>query len=153
MSEFHRYSGATFTINGVEIETKSICIERRDDEPEPIDMLAAAHYTTVGECTLDAALSYLAELRAGAAAADSNYRDMWNQVCGQIGEMCEYLGVNPKEQLADAWTLRDEIVRLKAERDRFATALEELGDGACNSKYGPGCDAACKRVAWRALNP
>lgn len=113
---------------------------------------SAREYWVASE-DLDAALSYLAELRAGASAADSNYRDMWDQVCGQILEMCEFLGVDSKEQIADAWTLRDEIKRLKSERDRFAAALEELGDGACHSKYGPGCDDGCKRIAWRALNP
>lgn len=40
-----------------------------------------------------------------------------------------------------------------AERDRLRAALEEIaaGDGQCNSKYGPGCDCACKSFAWRAL--
>lgn len=134
-----------------------------DYEPEqpaklgPLDFIeahlrSAREYWVASE-DLDAALSYLEELRRAASAAGSNYRDMWHQVCGQIGEMCEFLGVDPKERLVDAWTLRDEIIRLKSERDRYAAALEELSDGVCNSKCGPGCDTACKRVAWRALNP
>lgn len=37
--------------------------------------------------------------------------------------------------------------------DDAIDALERLEDGACNARYGPGCDAECRGVAYRALHP
>jgi hypothetical protein len=31
-------------------------------------------------------------------------------------------------------------------------ALDDLSDGACDSRYGPGCDARCKNRAYRGLD-
>ena len=38
---------------------------------------------------------------------------------------------------------------LKAAKEAL-DALEELSDGKCNSKYGPGCDCGCRNFAYHA---
>lgn len=38
-----------------------------------------------------------------------------------------------------------------AEIVRLRNALETIADGACDARYGPGCDTRCKEVAWKAL--
>ena len=55
--------------------------------------------------------------------ARDNYKALWDQSCSQIADMCSYLGVDPEKEMADAWTLRDEIVRLKAESERLKGAI------------------------------
>ncbi len=37
--------------------------------------------------------------------------------------------------------------------DDALDALERVEDGACSAHYGPGCDAECRGVAYRALHP
>lgn len=51
----------------------------------------------------------------GYARGLSDNRDsgLLQELHGYVRDMCVYLGVDPKERPADAWTLRDEIIRLK----------------------------------------
>jgi hypothetical protein len=59
-----------------------------------------------------------------------------------------------REMVADGWDISPDASReLLTEVERLRAALEEIqcGDGQCNSKYGPGCDCACKSFAGKAL--
>jgi hypothetical protein len=52
---------------------------------------------------------------------------------------------------AGAMLSRAECTQLLDALEKATTALEEIGEGACGAKYGPGCDGLCKRVAYEAL--
>lgn len=41
------------------------------------------------------------------------YKDLWHEVCGQIADMCTFIGL-PDDAMKDAWSLRDAIIELKA---------------------------------------
>lgn len=48
-------------------------------------------------------------------------------------------------------SLERALIALEKLRDVWRAALEELSDGVCHSKFGPGCDDACKARAYKAL--
>jgi len=67
------------------------------------------------------------------------------QLHNQIAEMCEYLGVDPKERPADSWTLRDELIKLKPVKteELEQSARRRLGEWFA---YCPG------RRWWRVMS-
>lgn len=60
-----------------------------------------------------------------------------------------------ERKLAEQTQVANSFIELEASAQaklaEAVEALETLGDGACNSRYGPGCDNECKRVAYAAL--
>jgi len=57
--------------------------------------------------------------------SDENLRQCWDQTCEQIAEMCKFAGVGDDE-LPDAWSLRDALVRLKKRAERAEARAEDL---------------------------
>lgn len=46
---------------------------------------------------------------------ESHLCDCWNELCEQIAQMCEYLGLDRKKDVCDSWGLKGAIIKLRAE--------------------------------------
>ena len=55
------------------------------------------------------------------------YKDLFDELCGYVEEMCVMLEINPKEVPADAWTLGSAIAKMRDENKKYKEALQEIG--------------------------
>lgn len=58
-------------------------------------------------CQLEMTESELAEMRKRPP------KELWDELCEQVAQMCEYLGSNRTDVPCDSWHLRDLIVKLR----------------------------------------
>jgi hypothetical protein len=57
----------------------------------------------------------------------NSYKDLYEELCGYVEEMCIMAGANPKEVPADAWTLGSAIAKMRDDNKKYKEALQEIG--------------------------
>lgn len=80
--------------------------------------------------------SHVAELRN----CRDNYRGLFDELCEQVAQMCEHLGLKRDEVPCDAWQLRDAIVRLRIRAEQAEAKLARVR-------------AAIEKADLTAMNP